>query len=144
MKKLLLLLACICSFSLFAQQLKKGEYYFDTDPGVGNGTAFTFTQADSINMTFPAPTGTLSVGFHKAYVRTLNTNNVWSLSYEHLFYVYDNTPPPSPTTPAPVAAMEYFFDALDYGPGQCAPLNPFTPMDSVLVNGSVVAEDPLV
>src|ERR1035437_1987019 len=30
----------------FAAQLKKGEYYIDTDPGAGIGTAFTFTQAD--------------------------------------------------------------------------------------------------
>lgn len=126
-----------------ASQLKKGEYYFDTDPGVGNGIAFTFTQADSINLPVAAPVSTLTPGFHKVYVRTMDLNNRWSLSSENLFYVKQTAQTPTLTTAAPVAYMEYFFDALDYGPGQCAPLNPFTPMDSVLVSGQVVAEDPL-
>jgi PKD repeat protein len=126
-----------------APKLKKGEYYFDTDPGVGNGTPFTFTQADSINLPIAASVGSLTPGFHKVYVRTQDLNNVWGMSFENLFYVKDTTSNPPPTLTAPVAYMEYFFDAADYGPGQCAPINPFTPMDSVLVSGQVIAEDPL-
>ncbi|HEY1039624.1 MAG TPA: PKD domain-containing protein [Bacteroidia bacterium] len=126
-----------------SSQLKKGEYYFDTDPGVGNATPFTFTQADSINLPITAPIGALTPGFHKVYVRVMDLDNVWGSSFEHLFYVKDTSPTPPPPTTAPVAAMEYFFDDIDYGPGQCAPLNPFTPMDSVLVSGQVIAEDPL-
>jgi PKD repeat protein len=143
MKKLLIILLLGLSNWICGQQLSKGEYYYDTDPGLGNGIPFTFIQADSIDVSIPAPTNTLTVGFHKVYVRTQNVNNVWGLSYEHLFYVYDTSPPTPPAPSNAVAYMEYFFDNIDYGPGQCAPLNPFTPMDSVLVNGSVVAEDPL-
>jgi len=125
-----------------AAQLKKGEYYIDTDPGAGNGTAFTFTQADSINLPVSIPMNALAVGFHKLYSRIQDASNKWGLSNEHLFYVYDHTSP-SPPVAAPVASMEYFFDANDYGPGQCAPYTAFASADSVNANGGVIAIDPM-
>jgi PKD repeat protein len=143
MKKLFILVfLCICFSLSYGQQLLKGETYFDTDPGVGNGTAFTFTAADSIDMPVAVPTGTLTAGFHRLYVRTQGTDGKWGHSSDKLVYIIDTSAPTAPSTSAPVAALEYFYDAVDPGPGNGALLNPFTPLDSISVYDSVIAVDP--
>ena len=41
----------------------------DTDPGVGNGTAFTSSGADSSANSPKIPSSSLSVGYHRVYIR---------------------------------------------------------------------------
>lgn len=54
------------------------EYFFDTDPGFGNGTAITITPAVNIvDLTFPANTGSLTAGTHYLYIRSLDD---WSIT----------------------------------------------------------------
>ncbi|WP_405377412.1 T9SS type A sorting domain-containing protein [Nonlabens sp. Asnod3-A02] len=100
-----------------AQNITNAEYFIDTDPGVGQGTALTVNNiGNDITDSFTVNVGTLSVGFHRMYVRVQDTNNVWSLYHNFLFYVDDATPITNPTLPAIVAA-EYFLGGTDPGFG---------------------------
>ena len=59
-------------------QLVSGEWFIDTDPGLGNGTAISFTAADEVNPLIAIPSGTLSVGIHNLFIRVKDANGVWS------------------------------------------------------------------
>jgi surface antigen len=79
------------------------EYFIDTDPGVGNGIALTGTAISVPN--------TLTVGFHRIYVRAKNSINQWGLTEVFPFYIKE------PATGAfAIDAAEYFFDT-DPGAG---------------------------
>ena len=64
--------------------IKTGEYYFDTDPGFGNGIAIPFTDPKPNNITdfsFPANITALTNNApHYMFVRTLDSSNTWSLT----------------------------------------------------------------
>jgi hypothetical protein len=54
------------------------EYFYDTDPGFGNGIAATITPATEItNLDITASLGGLTAGVHKFYIRCLDD---WSLT----------------------------------------------------------------
>lgn len=54
------------------------EYFFDTDPGFGNGTAVALTPgADISNLGFAANTAALTAGTHNLYIRSLDD---WSIT----------------------------------------------------------------
>jgi hypothetical protein len=80
------------------------EYFFDTDPGVGNGTALTMT-GNIIDENYSVSTTGLSDGVHKLYVRTINANGTWSLYDKNVFYVSPNN-----SNSALITAAEYFID----------------------------------
>ena len=62
MKKYLLILLVCFSFLVRAQTVITGEYFFDTDPGIGVATAVTLTANASIqNATFSAAIGSRGV-----------------------------------------------------------------------------------
>lgn len=55
------------------------EYFFDTDPGLGQGTPISIaTPADSVTAIQDIPVPALSFGAHKLYVRTKNAEGTWS------------------------------------------------------------------
>lgn len=96
------------------------EYFFDTDPGVGNGMALTVTATlDSISFNEGISTTGLGTGDHLLYIRTLDDRGVWSLHTRKRIYVETQ-----------IIAAEYFFDA-DTGVGICTPLVVGTPGDTV-------------
>jgi hypothetical protein len=114
MKKLIWHLAravglCIClSVSLFAQNINRVEYFVDTDPGFGNGTAITFTAASTINETFAVPLATVGDGFHFVSIRAKDDVNKWSTVVVRPFYkerIFGASAPFGVVT-----AMEYFID----------------------------------
>ena len=108
----------------------KGEYFIDTEPGVGNGTALpSFTAADSITQTINLNTTGLSVGFHRVYYRYKDLNNKWGIPEDRLFYVYDTTHPTLVNQPQ-ITKGEYFVDT-DPGVGNGTALSSFTAADSV-------------
>jgi len=109
-------------------QLTEAEYFFDTDPGVGNGTAFTVTPGDSIFFNTTVPTAALSNGFHKLYVRARNATGKWSLYEGRTFYILN---PGNPNT-AQLTAAEYFYDS-DPGVGNGTAIT-VTAGDSLLIN----------
>lgn len=114
MKKLICHLAravglCIClSMSLFAQNINRVEYFVDTDPGFGNGTAITFTAASTINETFAVPLATVGDGFHFVSVRAKDDANKWSTVVVRPFYKERISGATSPF--GVITAMEYFID----------------------------------
>jgi PKD repeat protein len=99
------------------QNLTQAEYFFNVDPGVGNGTALSITSGQGINTTFNISTQDLNPGFHNLFIRFKNVNGKWGLSEGRTIYVQ----PPIDQQPLPLlSACEYFFDT-DPGIGNGTP-----------------------
>ena len=97
------------------------EYFFDADPGPGNGTAASVgATGGTVNFTAVIPT-TLSPGFHFISIRTKGADGVWGL-YEQRGLFVSTTTADVPI----VTAAEYFFDA-DPGVGNGTALTVGTP-----------------
>ncbi|RYU93010.1 immunoglobulin domain-containing protein, partial [Emticicia agri] len=97
------------------------EYFVDEDPGVGSGTALTFTPATSVsNLSFTIPLpNTILPGFHSFSVRAKNANNKWSLVTTRTFVKEEiRSPIPLPS----IVQLEYFFDN-DPGVGNGTSIN---------------------
>lgn len=122
----------VCVWGLKAQTIGKGEYFFDSDPGKGNGTPFSFTAADSVDINISVSVSSLGTGFHNLFIRVQDANGVWSLYEGRNFFVQPSVGNP----PAPqLAFSEYFFDN-DPGVGNGTAIA-FTAADSVDINASV-------
>lgn len=106
------------------EHVKNAEYFVDTDPGVGNGSPFSFRGShDTVSKTITIPTATnLSFGKHVLYVRTHSSAGKWSMAIGQDFFVRPQ-----------INAAEYFLDT-DPGVGRGTPLTVTTPSDTV--NGS--------
>ena len=55
------------------------EYYFNTDPGIGNGTNIDVADVASLDENFSIPTSSLPIGTHRMFLRVKNSNNKWSM-----------------------------------------------------------------
>ena len=107
------------------------EYFYDVDPGIGNGTAFDVTPDDSLMFDATVPTTGLSEGFHKLFVRAKNDDDLWSLYEGRTIYIQQF---PNPDTLQLVAA-EYYFD-VEPGIGMGTLLD-VIPGDSIDANFTV-------
>jgi hypothetical protein len=95
------------SSSISAQTLLKAEYFFDTDPGVNNGTAITLAaNTGTLTFTNSIPTTSLSQGFHQLGLRVKETGGRWSIFESRGFYITAST-----ADAANITKAEYFFDA---------------------------------
>ena len=65
--------------NLTSVPIVEAEYFFDTDPGIGNGAAIALTEGFSIaeNFTIPIPVD-MTNGTHYLYIRVKNEDNIWS------------------------------------------------------------------
>ncbi len=73
------------------------EYYVDSDPGFGSGTAFTVSpQGQTIIQNFNFAATSLTRGLHRLYIRIKDANGKWSLTSTALFY-YETVLPVPPT-----------------------------------------------
>lgn len=98
--------------------LARLEYFFDLDPGYGNGFQVPVTAAPSAGITFELITANLSPGLHNLFVRMANEAGIWGNTSRKLFY-YD------PATLSDVVQMEYFIDNdPGYGLGQPIAISP--------------------
>ena len=111
-----------------------GEYFFDTDPGVRNGTLLAGMPGDSISDTLMLSTAGLSSGFHNFFFRAKDSNNVFSLYEGRNFYLYDTLNHQSDSVP--IFAGEYFYDT-DPGIGNAIALPAFAAADSILVTDTL-------
>ncbi|RLD21948.1 MAG: hypothetical protein DRI69_02660 [Bacteroidetes bacterium] len=92
------------------------EYFYDTDPGIGLGTAISVSPGDTVMEDFIVNVTGLDTGFHQFFIRALDQDGSWSIARQKRFHIYnDNTPVPGPAA-SPLAGAEYFFD-IDPGPG---------------------------
>ena len=85
--------------------INRVEYFYDTDPGMGNGTAIPVTQGVNIsNQTAEVNINNLSDGLHNLYIRSRTTNGKWSLTVTNTFVKM--------SLPASnfINKAEYFFD----------------------------------
>ena len=103
-----------------AAAITAAEYFFNTDPGVGKGTALNIgVSGNIVNFNAIIPTS-LQQGFHKLCIRTRDANNQWGLYDTRIFYISDPIPDAGPIT-----AAEYFFDAdPGVGKGTAIPVAP--------------------
>lgn len=132
MKKGLLLLCCsLCMWgSTMAQfpypatlapapDIVQAEYFYDTDPGTGNGQPIAIAAGQQINDLTTSLTingAALTPGLHRLYIRTKDAAGVWSLTNSVIFSNAVVVPyPASPAIPNLLKA-EYFIDA-DPGAG---------------------------
>ena len=109
--------------------LNAAEYFIDTDPGIGNGTAIPITAAfDSITKNFSVIIpNNLSSGKHRLYVRARSLTGLWSLYEGRQFNIKQS-----------IVAAEYFFDKEPgVGNGMSIPVT--ATLDSVSVTASVAA-----
>lgn len=92
--------------------LSKIEYFFDTDPGFGNGTQVNYTVAVGDTQVLEIPTTDLITGVHVLNVRVKNTANQWSLTHAKVFLIMPNMG--GNTT---ISRVEYFIGDTDPGQG---------------------------
>jgi Secretion system C-terminal sorting domain len=107
MKKIicLIILYCCCVVSN-AQTITAAEFFIDTDPGVGNGTAITPAPSGA-NPTFAAsvPTTSLTNGFHFVGIRIKDNVGKWGLLENRGFYISSAT-----INVSNIVAAEFFID----------------------------------
>lgn len=103
----------ITAVSDINQNIATAEYYFDMDPGIGNGTALTLnSNSGTVTQTFAIPTTGLGDGLHSFYIRTQNIDGSWSLYDRTIFFIGTFADENERIT-----AAEYFFDGPDPGVG---------------------------
>lgn len=87
MKSVSLALFCWLVFTQSINaQIVRGEYYFDTDPGVGLATQFSLPEEEYLDGTFDFPTNELAVGEHVLGIRIRN-ERVWSITHTQTFFL---------------------------------------------------------
>ncbi|SFT35721.1 Por secretion system C-terminal sorting domain-containing protein [Lishizhenia tianjinensis] len=114
----------------WGQKITGGEYFFNTDPGIGNGTAIpSFTANDTVDINLNIDISSLSEGFHTLYVRFTDSVGQYGLYEGRKFYVIPNGQPYANTT-AQLDGAEYFIDT-DPGIGNGTPIPNFSPTDTL-------------
>lgn len=122
-----------------APNINRIEYFFDNDPGFGNGTNIPFTAGKDVTANFSGSLSSLSTGIHRLFVRSRDANGRWSITHSQYFY-YDAVQ--QYVTPNIVKA-EYFVDTdPGFGNGTNIALTAgkdvtltFNPSLSALANG---------
>ncbi|GAB4159809.1 MAG: hypothetical protein Tsb0033_14860 [Winogradskyella sp.] len=71
------------------------EYFYDVDPGFGNGTPVTLQPTGNLDeFTVDLSTADITCDFHDFYIRLINENGSWSLyDYGLQIEVFDNADP---------------------------------------------------
>lgn len=107
MKKYLLLVALtlfLCS-TMAQVKIVAGEYFWDSDPGIGSGVSFTLnTPSDSVSEVIEFSTTQLAPGLHNLCTRTITDSGVWSLTQCQLVLITKNYE-------HPITDLEYFWDS---------------------------------
>jgi hypothetical protein len=117
MKRILLLaLWGLIGIPCLHAQVTAAEYFFDNDPGAGNGSPITLNSGATINFTKSISIASLQPGFHLIGIRT-KENGSWGLFESRGFYITKaimNVPN--------IVAAEYYID-VDPGVGKALPIN---------------------
>lgn len=83
------------------------EYYFNTDPGIGNATQLSVAEAEDVNQSFNIPTTSLGTGNHKLFIRTKNSDGTYS-AYDNVTFSIMHAPAVFNTSN--ITAAEYYFN----------------------------------
>ena len=109
MKKLFILLVMVCAFTKsFSQTINRAEYFFDHDPGQGNGNAIAINSpGELVNFSINIPLSGIGNGFHLLGARVCDTEGTWSWFEFRSIYVLS----PANLEGTQIVAAEYFFDS---------------------------------
>ena len=134
--------------SLITRSVKvnQAEYFWDTDPGVGNGTillAFDGNYSSTIEELFKngIAVSSLSLGAHSFQVRVQGLDGTWSTLFKQTIFI--EATPTLVTRTIKVTQAEYFWDT-DPGTGNATVLlatdgNFSSSIEDVLKNGILVS-----
>ncbi|MES2777416.1 MAG: hypothetical protein V4722_24770 [Bacteroidota bacterium] len=119
MRKLFLIVSMVAVHWAGAQSpIDRIEYFFNTDPGMGNATAASFSSATTVaDLNFPVNTTGLQPGINRLYIRSRASNGRWSQTATSLFYRLTTL-----NAPANIDRIEYFFNS-DPGFGAGIPVS---------------------
>ncbi len=107
------------------------EYYFDKDPGVGNGTAVAVTSTKIADIDFGHTISTLSSGLHDLYIRTQQDDGLWSIAEPVTFFVIGGRFEEIIEFKTDIVQAEYFFDTdPGVGNGQAIPIQKTDQLDN--------------
>lgn len=84
-----------------AQEPVRAEYFYDSDPGYGQGTVVSGVQAG--NNTLQLSTAGLKCGSHLLCMRSQDSRGLWSATLSRSIYVYK-------VSPTEAVTMEFFLD----------------------------------
>jgi hypothetical protein len=119
--------------------INRVEYYLDKDPGYGNATPITISQAqDLANLAINIPLVSLNEGVHIAGIRSRDANGRWSIDNKWIFLkpgaVGVNSPLPN------IVKMEYYID-VDPGYGKASAINitPGTDISMLVFDANITA-----
>ena len=109
---------------LWAQpQIVGAEYFFNNDPGPGNGVNVDVTPGNTQSLSFTAAATDLEEGINNLYVRVVNSEGTWSVYGRKPFAVVDFPPITE------IVAAEWFFnDDPGVGEGNALNINPGNPV----------------
>ena len=117
MRQLLYLAALISTIWARGQNIDKAEYFLNTDPGAGKGTALAVhANSGDLEQTFIIAITGLNKGFHSFYVRTHQADGNWGHYDQKNFFIG------SFVFSSKIASAEYFFDS-DPGAGNASALS---------------------
>lgn len=89
------------------------EYFINSDPGPGNGTALNIPQGNSISYNIEINTAGFSAGVNKLYLRTKQANGLWGIVVPKTFYVIDSASSgPLFTYGGDIVYAEYAIDTM--------------------------------
>jgi Secretion system C-terminal sorting domain len=119
------------------QNITAAEYFIDTDPGFGSGTAIPFTNGvDVVNAPATITTTGLTNGVHRLYIRTRNNEGNWAITNTKDF-LYDADPAytAAPAAPQNIITAEYFIDTdPGFGSGSAIPITQAVDINNLLVS----------
>lgn len=103
---------------LEAQHIVQIEYFFDQDPGYGNGQTLEFTSVSDVSLSVHIPVDELSNGFHTVNFRAKDQTGTWGQTFAKPFLkeVVQKDMLPD------IVEMEYFIDNNDPGFGLAMPV----------------------
>ncbi|MCB2409519.1 CARDB domain-containing protein [Hymenobacter lucidus] len=113
-----------------APNITRAEYYIDSNPGLGRGTALPVTSGASIDHTYSLDLSALTPGVHTINVRTMDANKHWSLTHTQSFLKMGSN---SGSGTAPnITRAEYYLDTdPGYGRGTAISVTPGQSIDQV-------------
>lgn len=128
-RALLLTLLMVIAIASAAQNLERGEYFFDVDPGFGNGTAIDFSQAAEVSLPLAIDVSALAPGPHVLGLRMIDDAGHWGLTNRRFFMVR------SMATGGDIMRFEYFLDTdPGFGNATALPAGPAPEVSGLLVN----------
>jgi len=107
MKLFVILLILFTGMSVtYSQTITQVEWFVGTDPGVGMGNPITISEPnDSLQLNFVVPTGSLTPGLYRVFVRCQFDSSVWGVPSLRFISIA-----PGDGTVKLVTACEYWFD----------------------------------